>query len=191
MNYELIKTADELRRAIETIATQPVVGLDTETTKLDPFTSRLRLIQLATPDGVFIVDFDHFANGNTTQSEALAPLRRLLAALRDFETEQFVFSSTLLVHAPSPAKGARIDEESPLDPAWARNTRVLDGDRALVPRAHGRRVQHHELPEAGPLTRGRTGEAVHDRRGRGARARRVVVTRGDDVDQVHQATCYW
>jgi DNA polymerase I-like protein with 3'-5' exonuclease and polymerase domains len=82
MNYELIKTADELRRAIETIATQPVVGLDTETTELDPFTSRLRLIQLATPERVFIVDFDHFANGNTTQSEALAPLRRLLAAPR-------------------------------------------------------------------------------------------------------------
>ncbi|MGX5733268.1 NAD-dependent epimerase/dehydratase family protein [Bosea thiooxidans] len=45
--------------------------------------------------------------------------RRLLAALKDFETEQFVFSSTLLVHAPSPAKGVKIDEESPLDPAWA------------------------------------------------------------------------
>ena len=82
MNYELIKNADELRRAIETIATQPVVGLDTETTELDPLTSRLRLIQLATPDRVFIVDFDHFANGNTAQSEALAPLRRLLAAPR-------------------------------------------------------------------------------------------------------------
>jgi len=82
MNYQIIKTADELRRAIETIATQPVVGLDTETTDLDPFTARLRLIQLATPEHVFIVDFDHFANGNTTQSEALAPLRRLLAAPR-------------------------------------------------------------------------------------------------------------
>src|SRR5688572_12634890 len=82
MNYQLIKNADELRRAIETIATQPVVGLDTETTELDPFTSRLRLIQLATPERVFIVDFDHFANGNTAQSEALAPLRRLLAAPR-------------------------------------------------------------------------------------------------------------
>ena len=82
MNYQLIKNADELRKAIETLATQPVVGLDTETTELDPFTSRLRLIQLATPERVFIVDFDHFANGNTAQSEDLAPLRRLLAAPR-------------------------------------------------------------------------------------------------------------
>jgi DNA polymerase-1 len=78
MNYELIKTSDELRKAIEILATQPVVGLDTETTDLDPYNSRLRLIQLATTDHVYIVDFDHFANG----SEALAPLRRLLEAPR-------------------------------------------------------------------------------------------------------------
>ena len=82
MNYQLIKNADELRKAIETLATEPVVGLDTETTDLDPYTSRLRLIQLATSDRVFIVDFDHFANGDSAKSEALAPLRRLFAAPR-------------------------------------------------------------------------------------------------------------
>lgn len=82
MNYQVIKTADELRKAIEILTAQPVLGLDTETTNLDPFTSRLRLIQLATPDRVFIVDFDQFANGDATKSEALAPLRRLLEAPR-------------------------------------------------------------------------------------------------------------
>jgi len=82
MNYELIKSSDELRKAIEFLATQPVVGLDTETTELDPYTSRLRLIQLATTDRVYIVDFAHFANGDSTRSEALAPLRRLLEAPR-------------------------------------------------------------------------------------------------------------
>ncbi|MGD9943489.1 MAG: NAD-dependent epimerase/dehydratase family protein [Bradyrhizobium sp.] len=45
--------------------------------------------------------------------------RRLLTALKELKTEQFVFSSTLLVHAPSSAKGVRIDEESPLEPTWA------------------------------------------------------------------------
>jgi len=45
--------------------------------------------------------------------------RRLLDALKGFELEQFVFSSTMLVHAPSPGKGVRIDEDSRLDPAWA------------------------------------------------------------------------
>src|ERR1043165_2656528 len=82
MNYQLIKNADELRKAIEILATQPVVGLDTETTDLDPFTARLRLIQLATSDRVFIIDFDHFANGDAAKSETLAPLRRLLSAPR-------------------------------------------------------------------------------------------------------------
>ena len=83
MNYQVIKTADELRKAIEILATQPVVGLDTETTELDPFTSRLRLIQLATSDRVFILDFDHFNNnGDAAKSDTLAPLRRLLAAPR-------------------------------------------------------------------------------------------------------------
>ena len=81
-NYELIRTPDELRKAIEKLETQPVVGLDTETTDLDPYTSRLRLIQLAIPDRVYIIDFDHFANGDSRRSDALAPLRRLLAAPR-------------------------------------------------------------------------------------------------------------
>ena len=45
--------------------------------------------------------------------------RRLLAALKKLGTEQFIFSSTLLVHAPSPDKGVRISENSPLDPPWA------------------------------------------------------------------------
>ena len=82
MHYQLIKSADELRNAIEILSSQPVLGLDTETTDLDPFTARLRLIQLAIPDRVFIVDFDHFANGDATKSDALAPLRRLLEAPR-------------------------------------------------------------------------------------------------------------
>jgi DNA polymerase I len=81
-NYELIRTADELRKASETLTSQPVVGLDTETTELDPYTSRLRLIQLATPDRVYIIDFDRFADADTRKSEALEPLRRLLAAPR-------------------------------------------------------------------------------------------------------------
>lgn len=81
-NYQLIRTADELRKAITALETQPVVGLDTETTELDPYTSRLRLIQLATPDLVYIIDFDKFADGDTRKSEALEPLRRLLAAPR-------------------------------------------------------------------------------------------------------------
>jgi DNA polymerase I len=84
-NYRVIRTADELRLAVDSLSSQPAIGLDTETTELDPYTSRLRLIQLAAPDGVFIVDLDAFVggtNGNLAKTDALEPLRRLLAAPR-------------------------------------------------------------------------------------------------------------
>jgi len=42
---------------------------------------------------------------------------RLLRGSRDFEVAQFIFSSTMLVHAPC-EPGQRINEESPLEPKW-------------------------------------------------------------------------
>lgn len=42
---------------------------------------------------------------------------RLLEALQDFEVEQFVYASTMLVHAPCDP-GFYIREDSPLGPAW-------------------------------------------------------------------------
>jgi nucleoside-diphosphate-sugar epimerase len=42
---------------------------------------------------------------------------RLLRELRDFRVEQFVFSSTMLVHAAC-EPGQKIDEEWPIDPKW-------------------------------------------------------------------------
>ncbi len=45
--------------------------------------------------------------------------RRLLGGLREgFEVEQFIFSSTMLVHAPV-EPGQFIDEDSPIGPTWA------------------------------------------------------------------------
>ena len=43
--------------------------------------------------------------------------RRLLKMLQEFEVEQFIFSSTDLVHAPS-KPGQLISEDSPLEPKW-------------------------------------------------------------------------
>lgn len=43
--------------------------------------------------------------------------KRLLEGLKSFEVEQFIFSSTMLVHKPT-APGIKITEESPLDPTW-------------------------------------------------------------------------
>jgi DNA polymerase I-like protein with 3'-5' exonuclease and polymerase domains len=79
INYQVIKTGEELRLAVEHLNKHSVVGLDTETTDLDPYNARLRLIQLATPDGVRIIDLDAFGDGN---HEALAPLKQFLAASR-------------------------------------------------------------------------------------------------------------
>ena len=84
-NYRVIRTEEELRKAIESLFAHQALGLDTETTELDPYTGRLRLIQLATPEGVVIIDFDAFSNGdrsNLKHTPALAPLRALLAAPR-------------------------------------------------------------------------------------------------------------
>lgn len=55
---------------------------------------------------------------------------RLLRALRDFEVEQFVFSSTMLVHAPC-EPGERIDEEWPLDPKWAYPQSKLETEQLI------------------------------------------------------------
>jgi nucleoside-diphosphate-sugar epimerase len=43
---------------------------------------------------------------------------RLLKDLQEFEVEQFIFTSTMLVHAPC-EPGCRINEESSLEPKWA------------------------------------------------------------------------
>jgi DNA polymerase I-like protein with 3'-5' exonuclease and polymerase domains len=81
-NYQVIKTEEELRKAVELLSTHQVIGLDTETTELDPYYGRLRLIQLATPSGVYVIDVDAFLNGDPKQNTALASLRDLLAAPR-------------------------------------------------------------------------------------------------------------
>ena len=80
--YELITTPEQLRRAVERLSTKQVIGLDTETTDLDPYMSRLRLVQLATPDNVFIIDIDKFAHHGLKGSEAFASLRELIKAPR-------------------------------------------------------------------------------------------------------------
>jgi DNA polymerase-1 len=81
-DYQLITTAADLRTAVEELSKHQVIGLDTETTSLDPYAGRLRLVQLSTPDGVRIFDIDRFADGDLKLGEALAPLRNLLAASR-------------------------------------------------------------------------------------------------------------
>ena len=81
-DYKLITTPEELRSTVEDLKQHAVIGFDTETTDLDPYKGRLRLIQFAAPDGVRIIDLDRFADTDLKNGDALAALRELLAAPR-------------------------------------------------------------------------------------------------------------
>ncbi|MCL4798740.1 MAG: NAD-dependent epimerase/dehydratase family protein [Burkholderiales bacterium] len=64
--------------------------------------------------------------------------RRLLRALGRFGVEQFVYASTMLVHAPS-APGVPIAEDSPLEAKWAYPQSKLAAEEAL-------RAEHGAVP---------------------------------------------
>ncbi|MCA1555111.1 MAG: hypothetical protein LC747_00290 [Acidobacteria bacterium] len=82
-NYRLITTPAELDASIAELSQHAVVGFDTETTSLDPYSGRMRLMQFSAPGGTaHIVDLDPFTNGDGASSESLAPLLQLLAAAR-------------------------------------------------------------------------------------------------------------
>lgn len=55
----LITTEAEARAAIETLMPYPAIGMDFETTGLDPHTDRVRLIQLSTPEKTYVLDANH------------------------------------------------------------------------------------------------------------------------------------
>lgn len=69
------------------------------------------------------------------QSVNVEGTRRLLRALRAFEVEQFVYASTMLVHAPC-RPGERIDERQPIEPRWAYPTSKAAAE-AVVRQEHG------------------------------------------------------
>jgi nucleoside-diphosphate-sugar epimerase len=63
---------------------------------------------------------------------------RLLRGLRDFRCEQFVFSSTMLVHKPA-EPGVKITEDSPVEATWdypaskVRTEELIRRDRGTIP----------------------------------------------------------
>ena len=92
LDYRLVESAEEVAAVCERLARHAEVGFDTETTALSPFGGRVRLVQLAAAgEPVYVFDLDRFTGeGGDNEarrerargSEALAPLRRLLAATR-------------------------------------------------------------------------------------------------------------
>lgn len=64
--------------------------------------------------------------------------RRLLRGLQRFQVDQFIFSSTMLVHAPT-EPGVKITEDSPVTPKWAypiskvKTEEVIHEERKNIP----------------------------------------------------------
>ena len=73
----------DLKAAVRIIAaTEGLIGVDTETTGLDPFTCRVRLVQIAVPDFGLVVDLDAYRDGDERQVDWDRPgasyLKRIL-----------------------------------------------------------------------------------------------------------------
>lgn len=92
-NYTLISSPAALEDAIAALSACSVIGADTETTGLDPLTSRVRLLQLATPMRAFIIDlFSMAALGH-------AGLRALLTAANPIKVfHNAKFDLKMLLH---------------------------------------------------------------------------------------------
>ncbi len=85
--------------------------------------------------------YDFFGKPSTKYEEiTVNGTRRILRGLHDFEfdVEQFIFSSTMLVHRPG-EPGQFISEDSPVEPTWAypaskvRTEQVIHDERGDIP----------------------------------------------------------
>jgi DNA polymerase-1 len=72
--YTVIESGAALERAVAEISNHPVLGVDCETAGGDPFRSRVRLLQIATPEQTFVMDL--FRVGALTHPQ----LRRIMTA---------------------------------------------------------------------------------------------------------------
>src|SRR2546423_7523242 len=109
--YQFVTNAEDLRAAVAELSQHPAIGFDSETTSLDPYAGRLRLIQLAAPDGrILIIDLDRFADGDAHKNESLAPLRELLAAPRPIKVAHNTkFDAKWIKHALGVELGGLFD----------------------------------------------------------------------------------
>ena len=139
------RLVDELARRYRT------VGLDIMEPPALPPDARFIPIDLTTEDGVLsalrqireqygdriasvihlAAYFDLTGEPNPKYEEVtVRGTERLLRALQELELEQFVFSSTMLVHAAA-RPGERIDEERPLDPKLPYRASKIETERLI------------------------------------------------------------
>lgn len=76
--FEYVRDANGLKVACEELAREPFLGLDTETTELDPYKGDLRLVQLSSGRKTYVFDVLPFrAAGDLKSNAELAPLRSI------------------------------------------------------------------------------------------------------------------
>lgn len=90
--FELVKSAEQLKRIFEEkFYSNTYLGVDTETTSLDPYDGNLRLIQISNEKDTIIIDLNYFAETkNLKQNQALEPLRKIL---QDPEKIKFIHNA--------------------------------------------------------------------------------------------------
>src|SRR5688572_11493826 len=93
MNFELIRDAAGVRTACEELLKEPFLGVDTETTELDPYKGEMRLVQVSSGRKTYVFDMLPFrGNGGLNANADLAPLRGLLesaASTKVFHNAKF------------------------------------------------------------------------------------------------------
>ncbi|HJS52036.1 MAG TPA: DNA polymerase [Pyrinomonadaceae bacterium] len=79
--FEYVRDASGIKSACEELAREPFLGLDTETTELDPYRGDMRLVQLSSGRKTFVFDMLPFrSNGGLRETTDLAPLRSLIGS---------------------------------------------------------------------------------------------------------------
>ncbi|MEO5858796.1 MAG: DNA polymerase [Pyrinomonadaceae bacterium] len=77
IQFQYVTEGDAAARAIEELRREGTLGFDTETTELDPYKGRLRLVQLSSGRSTYVFDVYKLGEDSRTSQE-LAPLRELL-----------------------------------------------------------------------------------------------------------------
>ncbi|MGD2045302.1 MAG: NAD(P)-dependent oxidoreductase [Gemmatimonadota bacterium] len=100
---------------------------------------------------VHLAAYYDFSGGDSPLYEKVTVegTRRLLDTLETFDVDRFVFTSTMLVHAPV-KPGERIDEGSPIDAKWAYPQSKVETEKVIT--EHTPRIPYTLLRIAGVYT---------------------------------------
>jgi DNA polymerase I len=77
IQFQYVTEGDAVARAVEDLRREGTLGFDTETTELDPYKGRLRLVQLSTGRSTYVFDVYKLGEDSRTAAE-LSALRELL-----------------------------------------------------------------------------------------------------------------